>query len=289
LPPAEYGAFAVRAERVGFDTVWLGDHLVTPVEYSSIYPYNDAGRPSYDDRTPIIDVFVLLGHLAALTSTIRLGTGVLILPLRNPFVTARAAASVQDLSSGRLRLGVGTGWMSEEFDAVGERFEGRGRRFDEILAVLSKLWTGDVVEHDGPSYSFAPLRFAPAPSSPIELTFGGTAPRALERAARLGNGWFAPFWPLERAVPLRDQLLDLRRAIAADDRPFACWFRMFDPPERSAVGRYAAAGVDHLVISPTWAAADRTAPLADRLDALDRAAELLDLETPHTHPPKELP
>src|SRR5438552_13802002 len=147
LPPAEYAPLVVRAEELGFEAIWLADHLITPLEYAATYPYDDSGRPSYRPETPLADVWVTLGHLAALTKNIRLGTGVYILPLRNPFVTARAAMWAQSLSGGRLLFGVGTGWQREEFEVVGEQFDRRGARMDEILAIFEKLWSGGPVAH----------------------------------------------------------------------------------------------------------------------------------------------
>ena len=137
--PHEYVPVAQAAEREGFEAIWLGDHLISPVGYGSDYPYSPTGGPGHAVDTPMLDVWVNAAHIAAHTTTLRIGSGVLVLPLRNPFVTARAVASAQLLSGGRILLGVGTGGLREEFEAVGEEFDGRGRRTDETIGILRRL------------------------------------------------------------------------------------------------------------------------------------------------------
>ncbi|HEY9555440.1 MAG TPA: TIGR03619 family F420-dependent LLM class oxidoreductase [Acidimicrobiales bacterium] len=275
LAASEYGAIAERAEETGFDVVWIADHLVTPVGFAGTYPYNETGFPGYDAATPLVDSFVLAGHLAARTRRIRLGTGVCILPLRNVFAAARAVATVQDLAEGRFLFGVGTGWMREEFDAVGEAFDGRGGRTDEMIEVMQELWTGAPVEHHGRHYDFPAVQLAPAPPE-VPLVFGGTTLPALRRTARFGRGWFAPSRPLEEALAICDRLAELRAEAGTADQPFDIWFRMVDPPSADVVARYEDAGVDDIVIGPFWAGgATKDSPLGEKLDAVSRAAELL--------------
>src|SRR3546814_19034528 len=125
LSASEYGAFAERAEETGFDVVWIAGHLVTPVGFAGTYPYNETGFPGYDAATPLVDSFVLAGHLAARTRRIRLGTGVCILPLRNVFAPARAVPPVPDLAAGRLLFGVGKGGVRREYARSDERRGGK--------------------------------------------------------------------------------------------------------------------------------------------------------------------
>lgn len=275
IPPHHYAPLAEHAESLGCDTVWLGDHLITPDSYESPYPYDASGRAGFTPSTPIVDVFVLLGHLAARTATVRLGTGVVILPLRNPFVVARAAGSIQDLSEGRLRLGLGIGWLAEEFAAVGESFDDRGRRFDEMIDILELLWRGGSVSHSGESYSFTNVTFTPTPCAPIDMVFGGTSTAALERAARRGSGWFSPHQPLQDLLPVVDRLRALRADVGVADRAFDVWVRMVAEASPDAVARYVDAGVSHLVIGPSWAARTANDTLGERLDSLSRAADIL--------------
>ena len=272
--PEEYVPLARAAEREGFEALWLGDHLISPAAYSSDYPYAPGGRgPGHAVETPMLDVFVNIGHLAAATTTLKLASGVLVLPLRSPFVVARAAATAQVLSGGRLLVGVGSGWLREEFEAVGEPFGGRGRRTDEAIGVLRKLWSGEVVEHVGEAYRFGPVRFVPPPEPPIPIVVGGLSKAAIRRAAHLGDGWFGPAVPLERAVAARDAIAAERAAAGRDD-PFTSWARIGVPVDRDEVRRFLDAGFERLVIRGAKLA-DPETPLQAKLDALARAAETL--------------
>ncbi|MBM3347023.1 MAG: LLM class flavin-dependent oxidoreductase, partial [Betaproteobacteria bacterium] len=145
FPLDSYAPIARAAEALGFEALWIPEHLVAPLKFEANYPYRSTGRPSFLPDTPFADPWVMLGHLAAMTRRIKLGVGVFVLPLRNPFVAAKAAGTAQALSNGRILMGVGIGWMREEFDTVGEKFERRGARTDEMLAVMKKLWSGQPV------------------------------------------------------------------------------------------------------------------------------------------------
>ncbi|HEY4333481.1 MAG TPA: TIGR03619 family F420-dependent LLM class oxidoreductase [Ilumatobacteraceae bacterium] len=276
LPIAEYAPIAVLAEELGFEAVWFGDHLVTPTSFAPTYPYDDSGSPNYGADTPIVDVMVMIGHIAALTTRIRLGPGVYILPLRDPFVAARAAATAQDLCQGRLMFGVGVGWMREEFDVVAQSFADRGSRTDEALAVLHELWSGRPVAHTGSHYAFEEVCFSPAPAVPIPIVLGGTTDAALRRTARWASGWFAPHRPLHEAQAVRQRLDVMLAEAGRSVEGFELWYRLVDPPSPDVLDAYAAQGVEHLVLGPFWAGgADRSSPLALKLAAIERIWSLL--------------
>ncbi|MCW2642227.1 MAG: putative F420-dependent oxidoreductase [Dactylosporangium sp.] len=192
LRPRWYAEVSRRAEENGFESVWLGEHLVLPAEVPSTYLYSDDGLPPIRPDTPLYDAWVMLAGVASVTSRIRLGTNVYILPLRHPLVTARSVISLDRLSGGRVTLGAGVGWLADEYVAVGQSFHDRGSQMDEIIPLLRTLWTADgPVEHHGGHYHFGPVVFSPKslqkPCIPIEV--GGTSMRAMRRAARLGDGW----------------------------------------------------------------------------------------------------
>lgn len=273
LPAEEYPPLVERAEELGFDCVWLADHVVTPVEFEKNYPYASSGDPGFRPETPLIDVAVTLGYLAALTSRIRLGTGVFVLPMRNPFHVARSFAALQNLSGGRLAFGVATGWMREEFEAVGETFTDRGSRTDEMLDVIRLLWTGEPVEFHGKHYDFGPVHFAGAPLTPVPLIFGGHADAALRRAARRGTGWFGPNLDLAATKALTDRIDGIRAAEGLDG-PFDHYVRLVGDIKPDTVRRYADAGYEHLVFSP-FNRLPRTASLDDKVSAMDDAVEAL--------------
>jgi probable F420-dependent oxidoreductase len=191
LGPRHYASVAQAAEKNGFESVWVPEHLVLPVDMPATYPYSESGFPPIAPETPMFDPWVVLGAVANATETLRLATNVFILPLRHPIATARSLVTLDRLSGGRVTLGAGVGWLEGEFDVVGQDFSNRGRRMDEIMGLLRRLWTEDTIEHHGEFYDIPPVKFAPKtlqkPNIPIEI--GGTSPAALRRAGQLGDGW----------------------------------------------------------------------------------------------------
>ena len=274
LPASEYAPLAAHAEHLGFDTVWLADHVITPTSYAPVYPYRASGDPGIRSSTPLADVAVTLGHLAARTTRIRLGTGVLILPLRDPFQVARAWASLQQLSAGRALLGVGVGWMAEEFAALGVDFATRGARTDEMLRVLDLLWSGRPVAHHGRFFDFDTVHFGASPEPAVPLIVGGHSQAALRRAARHGVGWFGPDVDLATSVRLRDRIDELRAKFGRTDAAFTHRVRLSGEISVGAVEAYRDAGLDHLVVAP-FTRLPQAATRADRLAALDSVAERL--------------
>jgi probable F420-dependent oxidoreductase len=179
---------AIAADGLGYESVWMPEHLVFPANIASAPA--DGGHAAIDPRTPAFDPFVMLASLGAVTSRVRLGTHVYNIGLRHPFVSARAVATLDVVSHGRVEFGIGASWMKEEWDSVGIDFATRGARVDEAIAVCRRLWTEPVVEHHGPCYAFDPVFFEPKPVQPhIPIHVGGDSMRALRRVSELGNGW----------------------------------------------------------------------------------------------------
>jgi probable F420-dependent oxidoreductase len=193
LSPRHLPDVAALAEQYGFDSVWVPEHLVFPVDIPPAYLYSRDGFPPMRSDSPAYDPFILLATVAARTTTIRLGTNVFILPLRHPIAVARSVVTLDRVSGGRVNFGIGMGWMEEEFEVVGQDFASRGRRADEMIPLLRRLWSEDVIEHDGEQFRFQPVTFEPKPlqKSGIPIYVGGTSQAALRRAGRLGDGWMA--------------------------------------------------------------------------------------------------
>jgi probable F420-dependent oxidoreductase len=272
VPPEQSTALVRRAESVGFDAVWFGDHVVTPARIDSPYPYSESGSAGYSTTTPLNDVWVSIAHAAAQTTTITLGTSVLILPLRHPAAVAQAAATAQNMSRGRIVLGVGAGWLREEFDALGVPFDSRGRRMDEALEIIRRLWTGAEVGFDGEHFSFKPVALGMAPSVPIPITVGGISAAAVRRAAR-SEGWNGAEVPLDQAAKLRDRLLALRAAEGAPSQGFRCYVKPMSI-EPDVLRGYRDAGFEDLVLPfRELYRPDQPLTLPEKLDALDRLAE----------------
>ncbi|GAA3435798.1 TIGR03619 family F420-dependent LLM class oxidoreductase [Kutzneria kofuensis] len=188
--PADLVRFAAEAERLGADSLWVGDRLLSPLEPKIGYGLSGPG-PFPPEFASVFDPFTALTLAASVTSRVRLGTNVLNAPFYSPLPLARTLTSIDRASDGRLVAGFGVGWSPDEFEAVGVPFAERGRRLDEILDVVEAAWTRDVVEHDSPLWNVPPSRIdhKPARRPPIQL--GGFAPAALKRIGRRADGWLA--------------------------------------------------------------------------------------------------
>ena len=180
------------AEELGFESLWTVEHVVVPSGYASEYPYSETGRMPGGDQVAIADPLIWLAYVAAATSRIRLATGILILPQRNPLVLAKEVATLDRLSGGRVDLGIGVGWLREEFDALGVPFERRGARTDEYVDVMRRLWSEPSSEFAGEFTNFGELNSYPKPARPqgVPIHIGGHSEAAARRAGRIGDGFF---------------------------------------------------------------------------------------------------
>ncbi|NKB55117.1 MAG: TIGR03619 family F420-dependent LLM class oxidoreductase [Alphaproteobacteria bacterium] len=189
--PATFDAMAERAEALGIDALWSSDHLVMPPFITSSYPGRADGQLPDDWKRTYYQPFSVLNYLAARTTKVRLGTSVLILPMRNPLEVAAQMAELDRLSGGRANFGVGVGWYSEEFAALGYPFKDRGKRTDDGLAIVKKLWTEAKASHDSPYFSFTDTELGPKPVQRphLPIYIGGNSPAAMRRTARFADAW----------------------------------------------------------------------------------------------------
>lgn len=227
-----------QAESVGLESAWTFEHVVVPVDYASRYPYSPEGKMGATPETPFIDPLIAIAFAAARTKTLRFGTGINILPQANPLFLAKQVASIDALSGGRLMLGVGTGWLREEYEALGVPFEHRGTRFDDYIVAIKKVWSGEVVEHRSEFIHWSGFKSYPLPTQKPHppLIIGGNTPPALRRVVRHGDGWFAP----NAGVAHLEKLLGkLREAASAQGRAF-------ETIEITAMWPYALEGIDSL-------------------------------------------
>lgn len=184
---------ARAAEDLGFDSIWIADHIVFPPVFESSYPYSADGRFLIPADAPMLDPLVMIGYFAGVTERCEIGLSVLILPYRNPVATAKALATADQAAGGRIRLGIGVGWLREEFEALDVPFADRGVRTDEYVEIFRRIWTDPTPSFQGKTYQFAPIKAEPKPARPggPPILVGGNAPPALRRAARLSRGWHA--------------------------------------------------------------------------------------------------
>ena len=250
----------------------MAEHVVLFDEYDSAYPYDPSGRFPAGGDAGMVEPFTALTYLAAVTERIRLGTGICLVPQRNPVYTAKAVTDLDALSGGRVDFGVGVGWLREEFEALGMPFDRRGQRADEYLAAMRSLWCDEVSEYHGELYDLRPCRMYPKPVQRPHprIHVGGESDAALRRVARLGQGWFT-FGRLPEDLPPALERLDA--ALAAEGRTRADITLSVSPymhpvtPE--SVGRYAELGVDRLVV---MCLAFNLDMLRTQLDLLEAAA-----------------
>jgi probable F420-dependent oxidoreductase len=201
---------AQGAEAVGFESLWTVEHVIYPDGYESQYPYDRSGQMAMAPDTDLPDPLIWLTWVAAVTERIHLGTGILILPQRNPLVLAKELATLDALAGGRVELGIGVGWLKEEFEALGIPFEKRGKRTDEYVEVMRALWDGDHASHRGEFVSFEGASVNPKPPrGRVPIHIGGHTEASARRAGRLGDGYF----PGKGDLPT---LIDIVRQTAAD-------------------------------------------------------------------------
>jgi probable F420-dependent oxidoreductase len=245
--PELLDAVAAESEARGIATIWVGEHVVLFGDYASRYPYADDGRIPAPPGSGLLEPLVTLTYLAARTSAVRLGTAMLLLPQRNPVYVAKEVSTLDWLSGGRVDLGVGVGWLKEEFDALNVAWPHRGRRTDEYLEVLRTLWTDDTSAFEGETYSLPPCEMFPKPLQqphpPVHI--GGETPAALRRTARLGQGWHTfNRSPEELAEGLAALDAELRLVGRARDELRITVCPYFKPLTPEGVERYAEAGAD---------------------------------------------
>jgi probable F420-dependent oxidoreductase len=205
-----------RAETAGFESVWGGEHVVLPSRIDSRYPYTSDGKIPAEPDTPIPDPLIWLAFAAAAAPTLRIGTCILIVPLRNPLVLAKELATLDQLSGGRVELGLGVGWLREEFEALGVPWERRGARNDEYVEAMRALWSGSHAEFHGEFVDFGPVTCSPRPvQSSIPILVGGDTDAAISRAVRLADGYFPGEGDADRLAELIGRL---RRAAESSGR-----------------------------------------------------------------------
>jgi probable F420-dependent oxidoreductase len=270
LNPAFFVDATLEAERLGYESVWLPEHLVFPMEMTrSPHPGEDV--PPVPPTTPVFDCFAYLSFLAGRTEHVRLGTHVYNLALRHPFVAARAITTLDVVSNGRAEVGIGAGWLEEEWIAAGLDFATRGRRLDEAIDVCTRLWNDDVIEEHGAFFDFEPVAFEPKPVQRPHppLLIGGESDAALRRAARVADGWIGMAHTLDSAKQPIARLHELR---AQHGRAREAFEICLGGPvtERDDVKRWEDAGVTRMIVSP-WRRS------REAIDGMRRFADLVGL------------
>jgi probable F420-dependent oxidoreductase len=280
--------FAHRAESIGYHSAWVSDHIAWPAAIESKYPYSDDGTFPAPPGVPWLDPLGTLLYVAACTERIRLGTTVLILGYRPPVQTAKLIATLDHLSGGRTILGVGVGWMREEFEVLGMPFDHRGARADEQLQVFEALFTQEQPSFEGRFYRFPPVGFQPRPvQARVPVWVGGGTEAAFRRCVRFGDVLHVAFTPLERIREHIARTVALAEEAGRDPASIGYSARVYldfdgtmdpakslsGPPARmlETIEQFREAGVGHLLLDPV-----ARGGVEGRLEAVERfAAEVM--------------
>ncbi len=265
-------ALALAAEAIGCESLWAVQHVVMPESHESVYPYSAGGSVPGGTAIAIPDPLVWLAWVGAHTERIRLATGVMVLPQQHPLVVAKQVATLDRLVGGRVLLGVGAGWLREEYDALGADFEQRGARLDESIAVLRGAWSSGATGYSGEQIRFATVHVEPKPARPVPIVVGGHTHAAARRAGRLGDGFF----PLSCQG---DELAELvavarRSARAAGRDPDAIEITAEAPRTAADAHTHARLGVRRIVVNaPNRPTRDLPGAIAAAVEAaLERTA-----------------
>ena len=258
---------AAKAEALGFESIWLPEHPVMPVNTASKYPGSpDGSIPDY--MSDMADPYIGLARASAVTSTIKLGTGITLIPERNPLVLAGAIATLDRFSGGRFLLGIGTGWLREETEIMGGDFDHRWTQARESIEVMRALWTQDAAEYHGRYYDFPPVQCNPKPvqegGPPVIL--GGNARNVFRRVARWGDGWMPTAASPEQIAAGRAAIDELAEACGRD--PSSIGITVFgQPADRELIGQFERAGANRVIVRLP----DTTS--AGALEEMERIAE----------------
>ncbi len=246
----QFVELACIAEAAGFDGITVADHLIWPTRIDSKYPYTPDGKVWWPDDLPWPDPWVTLAAMATATTRLRLATNIFLAGLRDPFTAAKAIATAAVFSNERVVCGVSAGWIKEEYDLAGVDFHSRGRRLDEMLAVMRKLWSGREVAHQGEFFNFEHALLSPVPKQPVPIWCGGGAPAALRRAAR-NDGWLGLPMTFEQIRDVAGVLHGERRS-AGVSGPFHIGFSLMDAPEADTLARLDELGASDMMVLMPW-------------------------------------
>jgi len=267
------------AEGLGYHSVWVTDHVILPERVEAYYPYRSHGRWDYPPETKWLDPLLSLLWAGAAAPSLKLGTSIIVVPLRNPVLLAKQISTLDYLSGGRVILGAGAGWMEEEFDLVGAPFANRGRRAVEMIRLMRELWTGEPVDFQGEFWQISGCKMHPTPAQPtIPVVWGGHSDAALRRVAQVGDGWHPTQITLEQ---LGDGIKKLRQYCEQNNRDPDSVLVIARPGDTYEINadtqaQHEALGVDHLIMDTPIKEEDLQ--LKTLREHMERVAEICGLQ-----------
>lgn len=267
---------AKAADELGYDGIGIPDHVVNLETLETPYPYTKDGRRRWQPFTDWLDPWVLAGALAQVTTRLRFVTTVYIPAMRNPYLAAKAIGTAAVLAAGRIEFGIGVGWCREEFALMGEQFDARGKRTDEMIELMKTLWSPGWTEFEGDFYTTPRLEMQPTPP-PIPVYVGGLSEAALRRAAR-NDGWIGDLINTERALEAVGKLRELRREKGLTMDDFTILTPLTDAFTTADYRRAEDAGISGIITMPWMFYSGPDASLDDKIDGMQRFRKDLGLD-----------
>ncbi|MBB3603269.1 putative F420-dependent oxidoreductase [Mycolicibacterium sp. BK556] len=249
MKTSESIAVARMVDEAGYHGMICADHLIYPRDLRSPYP-SPSGKPGWEPETAWPDTWVMTGAMAAVTTQLRFSNAVYVAPARPLIEVAKQVATAASISEGRVSLGVGIGWMREEYELLGQEFSNRGRRLDEMIPALRALWQGGWVSWSGEHYQVPEMMIEPHPPAPVPILCGGESEAALRRAASLCDGWIGTAYTLDGAAEYVTKLDVLRCEFGRADQPFEIMLALIDPPSPDLYKRAEDIGITAVMCAP---------------------------------------
>ncbi|MGY8803275.1 MAG: TIGR03619 family F420-dependent LLM class oxidoreductase [bacterium] len=264
---------ARTAEEAGFGGIIVSDHIIYPGNLETKYPYTSHGRPRWEVSTPWPDPMVAVGAMSAVTERIRFICSIYLLALRHPVLAAKSISTAAVMSNNRLTVGVGAGWMREEFDLIGPDFKTRGRRLNEAITVLHSVLAGGMVEHHGEFFDFDAVEMSPIPTKPLPIYGGGISPPALRRAATLCDGWASEIQTTEELTQIQADLARFRADSPLAGKPFGICAALRDVFDTDGYKAMRDRGVTELITVPWLFYGDGNQSCEQKCDGIRRFAD----------------
>ena len=261
------------ADSHGWHAMSFSDHVVNPEKINTPYPYTKDGSRRWQPFTDWPDPWVTIGALAAITKNLRFTNNVFVLPMRNPFLVAKAISTAAIISDNRITPAFGVGWSEDEFRLMGADFRTRGKRTDEMLEIMRLLWSGEMVSYEGEYYQFEPLEMNPAPTKYIPIWTGGISKPAMRRAARAADGWVTDLQSSEEIIESIDQINVWRSEYGRAERSFEIMATPSDAWDVDGYKRLQDAGVTHIMTMPWPFYHGETDELEKKVDSVKRYAD----------------
>lgn len=269
---ADLTKIAPVADQTGWDAISFSDHVIHPESINTPYPYTKDGSRRWQAFTDWPDPWVMIGALSTITHRLRFTNNIFVLPMRNPFLVAKAISTAAIVSNNRVNVAIGVGWSKDEFDLMQQDFHTRGKRTDEMVEIMRLLWSGNMVEYHGQHYQFDLLEMNPAPNKYIPIWVGGISEAAMRRAARLGDGWVTDLQTSAEIISCIEKIKSYRKEYGRDHLPFEV---MATPSDAYNIETYQVlgrAGVTHILTQPWPFYHGDTDDIEKKIDGVKRYA-----------------